>query len=268
MARRTDWLWPFRNIASVTADADLLFGNLETTISAVGRPLGCGYCFRSDPNVISGLQFAGFDVMSVANNHIWDYGPDAFIDTVRYLEDGGIRASGGGHSMDQAHEPVFMTVGDARVAFLSYTNLLPSVAGAGPDKAGANIFSAEVMSRDVGAAVERADLVIVSFHAGEEYKPEPVDGKRTLYESIIDAGADMVIGHHPHVIQPMERYRDGWIAYSLGNFIFDQTFSEETMRGMMLEVSLKGSVITSVRSLDIDISRSYQASLAPQSQAQ
>lgn len=252
MVARNDWVWPFARIASVTAAADLTFGNLETTVSVRGEQLGCGYCFRADPRVVGGLRAGGFDVLSVANNHIWDYGPDAFSDTLRHLSAADIAPVGAGRA------PLLRTVAGTRVAYLAYTDLLPASACTG----GVNCYDPVRMPEDIAAAAAAADVVVVSFHTGTEYQP-PDERQRRIYRAAIDAGADLVVGHHPHVVQATERYQGGFIAYSLGNFIFDQTFSAETMRGMLLTVTVADGRIAAIASSSVAISRQYQASLAP-----
>jgi poly-gamma-glutamate synthesis protein (capsule biosynthesis protein) len=241
----------------------LAFANLETTVSGRGVQGGCGYCFRADPRAIAGLAFAGFDVLSVANNHIWDFGPVAFTDTLTHVASAGIAAVGGGADLARARAPVVRTAGGSRVAFLAYTNLLPASAGAGQAKPGANLYDERSFAEDIAVARGMADIVVVSFHAGEEYQTAPNDWQTRVYRAAVDAGADLVIGHHPHVVQPVERYRNGWIAYSLGNFVFDQNFSAATMSGLMIEATVQGERVLSVREIPVRISRQYRPSLAP-----
>jgi poly-gamma-glutamate synthesis protein (capsule biosynthesis protein) len=262
MAARDDWTWPFVQIASVTAAADLMFVNLETTISTGGAQAGCGYCFRANPNVIEGLTRAGIDVVTLANNHAYDYGSRALADTIVHLASAGIGVTGAGLDGAQARAPVFRTVGSTRVAFLSYTNLLPTAAAAGPGKLGVAIYDSAYLVQDIALAKRGADVVVVSFHAGEEYQTEPNAWQERVYRSAIDAGANLVIGHHPHVVQPVEAYGDGWIAYSLGNFVFDQSFSTATMEGLMLEATVMDGEILDVRELPVIISPAYQPALA------
>jgi poly-gamma-glutamate capsule biosynthesis protein CapA/YwtB (metallophosphatase superfamily) len=187
----------------------------------------------------------------VANNHAWDYGSDAFTDTVQRLSARGISAVGAGR------EPVIRDVRGTHIAFLAYTDLLPASACHE-----VNCYDAKRMTDDIEHAQQTADVVVVSFHTGEEYVSVS-EHQRVMYHAAIDAGADMVVGHHPHVVQELEQYRDRWIAYSLGNFVFDQTFSSETLTGMLLDVSLSGGRILSVIPRTVRISSHYQPALLP-----
>ena len=261
MNARHDWLWPFTRIASITASADIAFANLETTVSTKGAQNGCTYCFRADPKAIAGLVSAGFDVLSVANNHIWDFGLQAFTDTLGYLAVNDISAVGGGRNAVEARAPVVRTVRDTRIAYLAYTDILPASAGALASRAGANTWDEERMKQDVAKARTMADVVVVSFHTGTEYEPLQHATQERIYHAIINAGVDLVVGTHPHVVQDVERYNGKWIAYSLGNFIFDQNWSDETRKGLMLSVTVSGGHITDVSQILVDISKDYQVSI-------
>jgi poly-gamma-glutamate synthesis protein (capsule biosynthesis protein) len=261
MKAKNDWTWPFARIASVTAAADITFGNLETTISTGGAKNGCTYCFRADPKSVAGLLLAGFDVLSVANNHMWDYGPQAFTDTLSYLAVNDISAVGGGRNADEAGAPVVRTVRGTRVAYLAFTDILPASATALPDRAGINTWNEQRMREQVAQARTMADVVVVSFHTGTEYELIHNAMQERIYHAIIDAGADLVIGTHPHVVQDIEQYNGKWIAYSLGNFVFDQNWSDATRLGMMLSVTVRGWHIVDVTRIPVDISKDYQVSL-------
>lgn len=256
-----DWRWPFALIASTTRSADLIFGNLETTISSRGFASGCGFCFRADPRAAESLKFAGFDVVSIANNHIMDYGLVALEDTIALLASHSISSVGGGRTLQDARGPVIRTVRDTRIAYLAYTDMLPASKRATATSAGVNLYDADAMVEDISRARSLADIVVVSFHTGTEYEPKHNALQERIYHGAIDAGADLVIGHHPHVVQELERYKNGWIAYSLGNFVFDQNWSDATRRGAMLDVIVRDNKIISVASRAIDISRQYQPSL-------
>lgn len=260
MARHDDWLWPFRQVASMTAGFDLTFGNLETTVSTRGAVNGCGYCFRSDPRVLAGLTRAGFDIMSVANNHVWDYGPQAFSDTLQALATADISPVGGGRNETEARSAVVREVRGTRIAYLAYTNILPASANAGPDKAGVAPWSMENMKADISAARARADIIVVSFHTGTEYQLTHNASQEKIYEAAIDDGADLVIGTHPHVVQEVVSYHQGRIAYSLGNFVFDQNWSEPTRQGLAVYATVKDKKLGQVQLLPLNISKQYQPS--------
>ncbi len=253
MVKHNDWQYPFALVADELARADLTFGNLENPISSRGTKVGSVYSFRADPRSVEGLTKAGFDVLSIANNHIWDYGRAAFEDTLKVLIDNGISPVGGGESYEAAHAPVVREVKGTKIAFLAYTNLLPASLNqlvAYPGE--------EAVARDVELARSMADIVVVSFHWGEEYETKHNRYQERLAHLAIDHGADLVVGHHPHVAQEVEAYRGGYIAYSLGNFVFDQNFSPETKFGLLLEVKLKGKKLDSVTPHRVEFTPTYQ----------
>jgi len=264
MERRQDWAWSFRKAAETTRAADILFGNLEGPISARGMSVGSPYPFRADPRAFDGLIFAGFDALSVANNHIGDWGQPAMEDTFRALQGSGIAAVGGGMSAAEAHTAKVIEVSGIRFGLLGYTPLAPRAIHATENAAGITAFSREGMAEDIAAAQKSADVIIVSLHFCDEYAGQESAEQTEVSHAAIDAGARLVIGHHPHVAQRMEKYKEGYIAYSLGNFIFDQQFSPETMKGTALKVTFKGSAIERVEELETAITKDFQAVIRPQ----
>ncbi len=256
--------FPFLEIASTTRGADIAFANGEGTISSRGRNQGSAYSFRADPSVVSGLVFAGFDVLSLANNHIWDWGRDALVDTVSNLNTAGIETVGAGNGEDGANRPVVENVRGTRVGFLAYTTLYPESLEARGDRAGISSFSVERAVRAVTDLKKEAGIVVVSMHWGEEYKTSSSAEQKEIAHALGDAGASLVIGHHPHVTQEVEKYRspvtgkDTWIAYSLGNLVFDQPFSRETMESFLLEVIVRGSEVRSVREIPVVVNARFQ----------
>lgn len=253
-----DWRWPFLKIGEYLASADLTFGNLETTISERGYNVGSIYSFRSNPKVAEGLLFAGFDVLSVANNHMGDWTRQAFEDTFGILKTNGINYAGGGFNEEEAHSPTIREIKGTKFGFLGYTDLGARYTEAKGDASGIAWASKEIVEKDVKNAKEKSDFVIVSFHFGDEYKPLSNARQKILARSAIDAGASLVIGHHPHVIQEIEEYNGGYIAYSLGNFVFDQYFSEETMKGLLLKVIVKGAKVLDIEPIKFKISEDSQ----------
>lgn len=262
MEKTNDWKYPFLYTAEFLKSADVTFGNLEGPISSGGERVGSIYSFRADPKAIEGLVYAGFDVLSLANNHMWDYGPYALEDTVKILESAGIDSVGAGLDYERAYEPVIKKVGDAKIAYLAYTSLIPAALGSKEAAPAIALLNLETAVAHVKAAKTSSDIIIVSLHWGEEYKVAPDEYQEKVARDLIDAGASLIIGHHPHVVQKIEKYESGWVAYSLGNFVFDQTFSAETMSGMVLKVIIKDKKIESVEPIEIKINNSFQPFLA------
>lgn len=260
MEREEDYAYPFHLVRDELKSADVLFGNLESPISDQGSNVGSIYSFRADPRSVEGLVFAGFDVLSFANNHVGDYGPTALLDTLDNLSRAGLRAIGAGGTQREAHVPQTVEVNGLRIAFLAYTNIAPAYfLESDAEPAVANIASEET-SQDIAQAKIRynADLVVVSYHWGEEYQTHRSDWQARIAHETIDAGANLVIGHHPHVVQEVERYNGGVIAYSLGNFVFDQNFSPDTQRGLALRVQVNDGVIGVVEELPVAFTETYQ----------
>lgn len=249
--------FPFLKIKDYLNKADLLFGNLESIISDQGVQLRQTYPFRAEPAAMEGLKEAGFDVVSVANNHAWDYGETAFKDSLKNLEQADIDFVGGGLE-DKAYSPVIKEVGDLKVAYLAYTNLIPKETAAKETEVGVAWLNEENLKQGIEQAKNKADLVVVSFHFGEEYQKEPSSEQKRFSHLAIDTGADLVVGHHPHVTQKVEQYQQGWIAYSLGNFVFDQGFSKETMEGLLLEVVVQEGQIKKVTPQRVTLNERFQ----------
>ncbi len=258
MRAEDDWTYPFERIAPALRSADLTFGNLECPVSDTGRNLHHLYSFRADPKAIAGLTLAGFKVMSVANNHTLDWGRPALVDTLARLRAAGIRPVGAGANDLEAHYPVLVRLHGVKLAFLAYVNVPPQEATAGTDQPGVAWLDRDRALADIRFARALADVVIVSVHWGVEYMRRPQRSQVELAQQMIDAGADLIVGSHPHVVQPLEEYHGRWIAYSLGNFIFDQ-HDPPTHHGLMLEVTLAGKRIRQVQSVPITIDGSLQA---------
>jgi len=284
---RGDFKFPFLKISDYLSKADILFGNLESIISDKGRKIGSIYSFRAEPEAIEGLKYAGFDILSLANNHALDYTSEALKDCFSKLEKAGISYVGAGNNEKEAFSLKIKEVNPytkqgqvaeddkedevspyygvrakgTKIGFLAFTNLGPEIWRAGKDSPGIAWIdeeSIEDIKKIIKSAKEKVDILVVSLHAGQEYKKEPSDFQISFSKNCIDNGADLVIGHHSHVVQPIEKYKQGWIAYSLGNFIFDQSFSEETMKGLLLQVIIEGKKIKNVNSKEIRISNSFQ----------
>lgn len=215
----------FRGMTSTLNKGDLVFGNLEAPISAHSNQNGIdAQFFRCHPEVAKGLKKANFNVLSVANNHMMDHGRQAFFSTLKYLQDSNIFAVGFFSKFD------VVKVGKYTVAFLAYSLL--------EDK---NIevhnscVSDSKIIEDVKNVRSKTDLVIVSLHWGSEYIPFPSPMQIEMGRKLVEAGADIILGSHPHVLQGYEIYNGRPIIYSLGNFIFDSTYIANTRKGMIVK---------------------------------
>ena len=254
-----DWRFPFLKIADKLNAADLVIGNLESQISDKGENQGSIYSFRADPQAIEGLKFAGFDIVSLANNHSFDYGKEALKDSLSRLISTNISPIGAGNE-NQAYAPVIKTIDNTRIAFFAYAEG-PETWKATENNIGIALVSDKTRDRiktDISLAKDLSDLVIVSFHWGEEYAKEPSQFQKDLAKAVIDAGADLVIGSHAHVVQESEIYNGHHIFYSLGNFVFDQGFSEETLEGEIVEIAIENKKIKQVFPKRIKINEFFQ----------
>ncbi len=188
----------------------------------------------------------------------WDYGSDAVQDTLTLLDDNGIGTVGGGANYTEAHQPFVKAIQNTKIAFLGYTNLISSSLGSKTAKPSIALLDIEQAIADIKEARRIADLVVVSLHWGNEYETSHNSEQERIARALIDAGAQLVIGHHPHVIQTVAEYGGGYIAYSLGNFVFDQNFSPETKTGLLLKVTLKDKRISQIEQIKIAFTPSYQ----------
>lgn len=258
MEAAADWERPFQKIKNYLSAADLTFGNLEGPISDRGQNQGSAYSFRADPRSLAGLRAAGFDALSLANNHIWDWGRAALEDTINILTAAGISPLGAGENRQAANAGKIWNIKGTKVGILAYTDLYPTTLSAEENSPGVSVWNRDQVLSDIRRLREKSDIVAVSWHSGTEYENQPDANQKEIYRWLIAAGADLVVGHHPHVVQPLEEYGGGWIAYSLGNFVFDQSFSEATMAGTALEVLVRGGKILGVKANSIRISEDFQ----------
>ena len=242
--RRTGNAGAFRELIK---GADIAIANFENPAPDNPRWHTKGTVFSADPTLIDGLANAGIDYVSLANNHIRDAGGQGLLQTIENIEQRGIKVSGAGKDLAAARMPAIMEAGGVRVAILAYD----AIAGyyhATATRSGSAPLQARLVKADVAAARKAgADIVIVFPHWGTEYDPTPFASQQKLARMIIDAGADMVIGNHAHWAAAMEVYQGKPIWYALGNFVFDQTWSEPTMEGITLELTFQGKELAQVR---------------------
>ncbi len=226
---------PWTSVAPVLRAADLAIVNLECAVSNRGTPVpGKEYVFRGEPRALAGAARAGVDIASVANNHSLDYGTDAFLDTLRHARRAGVRPVGGGGDLAAARRPTVVVRGGLRIAVLAYSDVRPLGFDAAEGKPGTARAETTWIAQDVAQARRRADTVVVYFHWGTELATTPDARQRSFAEAALDAGASVVLGAHPHVLQPLERRGRQVVAWSLGNFVFGAVSSSTTASGILL----------------------------------
>ena len=234
-------------VRSLLKGADLAVANFENPAPDNFKYHTQGTVFSANPRLIAGLKDAGIDYVSLGNNHIGDAGPVGLLQTLANLDKYGIRHSGAGRNLAAARTPAIMTVDGVKVAILSYDTIAKYYA-AGTNKAGSAQLTAANVKVDVAAARKAgAQIVIVYPHWGTEYSPRPFSAEQSLAHAVIDAGADMIIGNHAHWVGAMEIYKGRPIWYALGNFVFDQIWSEPTSEGLLLQLTFRGTHLVQVR---------------------
>ena len=215
-------------VADHLRQGDIVFGNLECPLSTVGPHQPRGACiFRADPKTVKVLALGGFDIVSLANNHALNSGRAALLQTLDHLERAGIAYVGAARTRARGSDPTFITVGDIRVGFLAYTDL--SFDCGSYSRVDKDLARLRQQIEQVG---NNCDLLIVSYHWGEEYRRKPTSRQVKVAHASIEAGADVVLGHHPHILEGIELYRNRPIIYSMGNFIFDQRSGERMESGI------------------------------------
>jgi len=216
--------WLVGDISQTTQDADLFFVNLESVISDKGFDGGGDLSFRAKPQTMEVVTLLGVDVASVANNHTGDFGRSAWEDSVARLRAASVLPVGSlnGYSL----EPVVTEVRGKKIAYFAFDMVFKNP-------------PLDELAQAVKTADEDADLVVVSTHWGVEYQKTHNATQEKIAHALVDAGADLVIGSHPHVVQDVETYKGKTILYSLGNLLFDQWWSQETMRGELARVTFQ-----------------------------
>ncbi|MBI5037940.1 MAG: CapA family protein [Candidatus Kerfeldbacteria bacterium] len=253
--RQLSYDYPFVAMKNVLASADLAIGNLESPLTEGVTVPTEAMVFRADTEWAPALADAGFDLLGLANNHIPNQGERGIVDTIDALDRAQIVHSGAGVTVSAAKAPAYVTRDNCTVAMLAYndTDVAPDGYFARDDHAGTALMDAATVSADIARAKENSDWVVVMMHSGSEYTVQPNTRQIEFAHAAIDGGADMVIGHHPHVVQSAEVYRGKYIFYSLGNFIFDQMWSMETRQGLALETTVVDDLLTQIRLIPIQI---------------
>ncbi len=274
-----DMALPYRALGELLQNADLAIGSLDASISDINPPSPCAEFHRNllaPSEVVQGMQWAGFDLMAAATNHIKDCGlvrgclHDSLLDTIIHLRAAGIEPVGIGSNLAEATAPVIVEVRGVRFAFLAFTAINGDV-WATEAAPGAAPFLPEVYVEAVRRATARADVVIVLPHWGREFTGQISWEQALGAQRLVEAGATLVIGNHPHHVQGVETFPNGAVAaYALGNFVFDQEWSDGTLytiQGLVLRATFRGAQLQGVKLLPIRIHDNFQPRLAAPDEA-
>ena len=222
--------YPFEKIVDTLKNADLVFGNLENPIIANCPKSDSGFKFCADPKMIQGLNYAGIDIVNLANNHTGNYGEGGITQTENYLKNAGLNYVG-------TDNLIVKEVNGIKFGFLGF-----------------NFIDHQPRDSDyrlIKDSKKEVDVLMVMVHWGREYSPAPTKNQELMAKDLVSAGADVIVGSHPHWVQKTD-YVDGRpIFYSLGNFVFDQPWSEETKNGLAIRLTYRDNKLLNIEKLPI-----------------
>jgi poly-gamma-glutamate capsule biosynthesis protein CapA/YwtB (metallophosphatase superfamily) len=245
--------YPWTQVAQILRSADITTGNLETSVSERGSAQEKQYTFRGPPHALRPMStLAGFDVLTLANNHSGDFGRDALLDTVRAVRSAGMQPIGAGANLHSATQPAIIAAGGLKIAFLGFSDINPAGFIATPFAPGTASADLALLSDAVRAARRRADLVVCFLHWGVELVPSPDRRQEQIARACLTAGASVVLGAHPHVLGPVSRpSRRTLVAWTLGNFVFPST--GPTAKTAILQVRLDAHGVSGHRLIPVEI---------------
>ena len=232
--------------------ADIVFANLEAPFGEGGEAYPKQYSFQVDPQLIKVISAGHINVVSIANNHIMDFGIESLQTTMKLLENNNIFFAGAGMELEEARKAAKFSIKGQKIAFVAYSLTFPEEFWATDTSAGTCFPYHTFVYDDIKKLDADSDIVIVSCHWGQESMETPKDYQIELAHKLIDAGADLILGHHPHVIQGIEYYKGKLIAYSLGNFIFG-SYSKKAKESILLKLSYSNGQITKTEIVPINV---------------
>jgi len=267
----------FEHVAPILQDSDITFGNLEAPLTNEknkvvwdyskildepviidGKMFGNSIFCKALPESIDGLVFAGFGIVSLANNHIMDYGKNGLFDTLNVLSNYNIKSIGAGKNLTEARKPVIIQIKNVKVGFLAYCDVYVS------SKKEPGNAPSKYIERDIQNLKDSVDIIIISIHQGMDIVDYPLPNEVKLMHSIIDFGANLILRHHPHVIQGIEHYNNGTIVYSPGNFVFDYEIDPlwkdlpKTRESILFQCEISKQGISEEKIIPVILNNQYQ----------
>ncbi len=245
--------YPFAETTALFHEMDLVVGNLENPITTSDEPyVEKSYLLKARPGLSHGLFNANIRAVTLANNHILDYGLTGLTDTMRELDDTGIQHFGAGMNKSEALREASFEINDQKIALLGFSATFPEEFWASDTSAGTAFPYDQDVRRRVSECAAQYDIVICNFHWGAEKRETPKDYQIDLAHLCIDHGADFVVGHHPHVVQGIEIYKDTPIFYSLGNFCF-ASYSETARVGLIADITFEDGRVSEARLIPVNV---------------
>ncbi|MBI2616508.1 CapA family protein [Candidatus Gottesmanbacteria bacterium] len=254
MVKRNDFTFPFEKTSSFLKSADITFINLETPLLSSCQPTDEGMIFCGSAKAVEGLTFSGVDVVNLANNHSGNYGYEGGIETQKYLTENGMHVVGVGNEAT-------LEVRGKSFGFLGFNDI-------GHEEKGISWAENTSVEEQIQKLRKKVEFVIVAFHFGPEYTVEPSSRQVELAHLAIDSGADLIIGNHPHWVQGVEVYKEKFISYAHGNFIFDQMWSKETREGVIGRYTFGKSGLKNIEFFPIIIENYSQPRFAERDEAE
>lgn len=251
--KQSGYSYPFESTKYVLKNADIAVVNLEAPLTnRTATFMDKEFVLKANPDSTEAIKAVGFDVATLANNHIMDYGQEGLRDTITALNKRGVSYTGAGEDLNNARKPAILNVKNKKIAFLAYSRVFPEEFYATDISGGTAPGLFEYVRDDIKKIKKDADIVIVSFHWSEELLKYPKEYQIKLAHLAIDSGANLIIGHHPHVIQGIEKYKNGLIFYSLGNFAFG-SISQSSPEGILAAVRFKSNQIISAEIIPLNV---------------
>jgi poly-gamma-glutamate synthesis protein (capsule biosynthesis protein) len=243
---------PFEKVHHLINEANLAFCNLECAVTSSGTNIIKPNILAVSPQEAEGLSFAGFDIISLANNHALDKGREGLLGTMRFLEEERIKYVGAGKDYQEARRPTILIINGIRIGFLAYCLYPLEGVVFRRDAPSVSLFDPQVAREAIENIKKQVDVIVVSLHWGTEFAQSPSLEQKKNAHKIIDWGADLILGHHPHVTQKIEEHKHGVIVYSLGNFIFDQQ-RPEAKKSFIFKAKISKNGVEKYSTLPVEI---------------
>lgn len=254
-AMGSDYAYPYKEVVEDLREADLLIGNLECPLTTAENPVlkDPVITFKADTQNAVALKEAGFDILNLANNHAMDYDAIGLMETVTVLWEEGLLYTGASLPRCEGQVPLIIERNGCKIGFLGYSVFPPEGYISRAGKADVSRYYEEETAVEIEKVRQTCDLLVVSFHWGKEFDYYPSERQKDIAHQAVDAGADLILGHHPHVLQEMEQYGDAYIFYSLGNFIFDRQIPRGTDESMVAKITVRDKKIVEVDTIPLYI---------------